>query len=91
MNIKQSGEYIAVKVPAGSHDVLNTYANGIVFKVPSGDRESLYFETCIPPLYELYEFECIGLVSEIDIEFNLWLHDIPEDELDQWLIIKKIK
>jgi hypothetical protein len=88
--IKQSGEYLAVKIPCCANDISL-----------SGDfliNRTNYWDRKVLERLPIKEGEIIGRMSEITLkqkhDFFLALGEgdfFPEDELDQWLIVKKIK
>jgi hypothetical protein len=84
MKIKESGEYIAVFIPKG----------GV-------DEPLLYLRNSLKGILKPTEsFEIIGLISEIkERDYGLYkqilyyaevLVEHPEEEDNQWLLIKKI-
>jgi len=93
--IKQSGEYIAVKLPEGidfKEFMINEY--GSLWGI-----SNLNYPYRIQSYNTFQEHQIIGLISEI-IDYSLkisnkpiyeWADEFPVAEWNQWLIIKKIK
>lgn len=92
--VKQSGEYIAVKVPADTKEHYLTMSDDI------GYLECGVFSwTIIPDAYKSIDIKIIGLISDVyngqEFEEERTLQiadgfDIPYNEIGEWLLIKKI-
>jgi hypothetical protein len=82
--IKESGNYLAVKVKEGyvDHYISN---HGNVFGC---EKEKTYNRQQLTADFDLRNCEVIGLLSKAP--FNQWHNEIPKLEWNQWLIIKKV-